>query len=648
MPVVRELISKWGFDVDESALDRMDSRVKNIRSSFAKMGAVAGAGFAAAFVPAAKLEGAIRQTLTLVDAQGEAFTVMADGMTSKALQLSEKLGIAATEVADGFYQVLSAGATALSPEFDALSEVGLKMGKLVGLTAAESVETLADALGGFNLKMTEAGRVADVFFKTSKLAQLTVPQLSQAMREAALSGGSAGQSLEDVSAIIAALAKTGTKGVKAGMAFRMIMTRLGSNKEAQAAIKGLDVEIFNLDGSMRNILDIMGDLRPKFAAMTDQQKAVAAKTIAGEEAFTKLTAILQVSDAQLRSWSSSLKDAGGTLDIAFAQKMEGANEQLGRAWLAIKNLAAAIGGPFLTPVSNAAEAVANFVSGIRDMIEQRAALRWLATMVVGFAGLLAVVSAGVVIFATFALLLTPLTKAFMALRFALVAYGIGQSIATGAAVTFKAALLGVGLAAVKSFAMFVATWVLLPLLFLGFFVLLIDDIVAFINDETSVIGAWGDFLGGLWDELVDWGMSVVDWFGGLGDQMAQAIRDTIPTARKALGDAMRAFGISTDFGVSDARAITMARLSDNLSGNALGSTQNREALAAQVGGGGGSLQIAQDITIQVPAGTDEQQASFIKGEVRRIIAQENERMIRGAQANLGAGRSGNRTAGGGQ
>jgi hypothetical protein len=50
---------------------------------------------------------------------GEAFARMEREMTQRALELSTVLGVSAADVADSFYQVLSSGAEALTPQFEA-------------------------------------------------------------------------------------------------------------------------------------------------------------------------------------------------------------------------------------------------------------------------------------------------------------------------------------------------------------------------------------------------------------------------------------------------------------------------------------------------------------------------------------------------
>ncbi len=278
---------------------------------------------------ASDFEAAMKNTMTMASGTEEAMAQMESGMSESALALSQKLGISATAVADSFYQVLSTGAQALTPEFDALAETSLKMAKTVGLEPAEAIENLSDTLSALKMDVAEADRVADIFFKTSGLVATTVPQLTEAMREAGPTAATMGISLEETSAILAGFAKGGNKGARAGTAFRTVMTRLTApTGEAVKALKFLGVSAFDEAGAMRPMIGVLKDLQAGMAGLTDEQKAAALKALAGDEAFAKLSSLLQLNMDTVEGWKKGLEESGGALDEAFGKKMAGAKAQM--------------------------------------------------------------------------------------------------------------------------------------------------------------------------------------------------------------------------------------------------------------------------------------------------------------------------------
>jgi TP901 family phage tail tape measure protein len=390
-------VERLGEQAEEThkKVAKLESGFRQLRDAgvaLTGMGAAAAGALFAVVKPAATLQEQIRNALTLTGETGEAFARMERGMTEAALRLSTKLGISADAVAEGFYQVLSTGAQALTPEFEALSETALKMAKTVGLAPADAVEVLSDTVNEFQLNMTEAARVADVFFTASKLSTLTVPQLVQSMREAGSAAGGLNIPLEDVATVLAGFASKGVKGAKAGTAFRILLVRLAKPpEEAARALRRLGVAVFDSTGKVRPLIGILKDMQKGMRGMTEAQKAAVLKAIAGEEAFAKLGGLLNTDLNVLEGWRQELTK-GGAMELAFAQKMETLVEQSNVLWVSIKNLAISIGQPFLGALSGAAAWLAKVLQGVTDFTKAHPILGkviGVTLAVVGVFGLLA-------------------------------------------------------------------------------------------------------------------------------------------------------------------------------------------------------------------------------------------------------------------
>jgi len=426
-------IERLGEEADETQrkMAKLESGFRQLRDAgigLTAMGAAATGALYSVIKPAATLEEAIKNTLTLTGETGEAYAKMEQEMTKRALELSTVLGISADQVADSFYQVLSSGAEALSPQFDALAVTALKMSKTVGLEPAAAVEVLSDTLHAFEMDVANAERAADVFFTTSKLTATTVPQLTDAMREAGPAAAAIGLSLEETSAILAGFAAKGVKGAAAGTAFRMILTRLANPpKEAAKALDMLGVSVFDSTGEMRPMIDVLKEMQKGMAGLTAEQKAAALKALAGEEAFSKLGGLLEGNLDILESWKTELKE-GGAMQLAFSQKMEATTEQVKLMWISVKNLAISIGGPLLESLSGAAAWFAKVLGKLTEFTK--------AHPIVG--KLIGVTLAAVGVFGLFALKWLPLARAGMSALSGVVTRSIPTFIGWGKAVVASA------------------------------------------------------------------------------------------------------------------------------------------------------------------------------------------------------------------
>jgi len=338
--------------------------------------------------------------------------------------------------------VLSSGAEALSPQFDALAETALKMSKTVGLEPAAAVEILSDTLHAFEMDVANAERAADVFFATSKLTATTVPQLTDAMREAGPAAASVGLSLEETSAILAGFAAKGVKGAKAGTAFRMILTRLAKPPaDAAKALKMLGVSVFDSTGEMRPMIDVLKDMQKGMAGLTSEEKAAALKAIAGEEAFSKLGGLLEGNLDTLESWRNELQE-GGAMQLAFSQKMEATNEQVKLLWISVKNLAISIGGPMLESLSGAAGWLAQVLQKVTEFTKAHPIIGKIIGVTLAAVGVFGLLAGGVLTatgaIGLFALHWLPMAKAGMTAVSGVVSRAIPTFIGWGKAVIASA------------------------------------------------------------------------------------------------------------------------------------------------------------------------------------------------------------------
>jgi TP901 family phage tail tape measure protein len=389
-----------GQDLSDKDLKRVNENLDKLGVNLQKAGKIgitsglaiqAGLGYAVKGF--ADMERGITNALTLVDAQGAEFADMEREMSGLASKLSMELGQSATDITEGFYQVLSSGAQAGTQGFEDLTETALKMARTTRLEVSSAVEMLSDTLHAYKMELGDAAEVADVFFQTSKLTATTIPQLSEAMRTAAPAAAGLNINLQTTAATLAALAAQGIKASEAGVAFRQIVLKLGAPvEEAKTLMDSLGISLFAADGSMRDLLDVFEDFRNATADMTDQQKAQTLETIAGERAFTKFGAILNTTDDQMRSWRDSLSQSGA-LQKGFETQMSSLSNQFAVAKESMELVRVEIGKALAPAVAGltqqlieSAKAATMFVNANQDMVVGVAGL---SVMLVGAGGLAA-------------------------------------------------------------------------------------------------------------------------------------------------------------------------------------------------------------------------------------------------------------------
>jgi len=344
--------------------------------SLAKSVLALGAGYltvrtaASLFIGGAlKQQAALKDTMTLIGATGAEFDDLESGMSKRSRELSVMLNKDASEINKGFYQVLSTGAKAGTQDFDKFSTTALKMAKTVNLDASFAIERLNDTINAFGMNLGDAEYVTERLFKTSILAATTVPQLTEAMRDAGPAAAGLGLKLEETLTILAAFAQGGIKGAQAGTAFRMVLTKLAApTGDAKKWLDKLGVSFYDLEtGKIKPFISVLKDLKQGLAEATDKERAMAVKAIAGERAIAKLLSLLGKDLDVLEDWNEGLEKTAGSFDHAFGVKMSADIERLGQFTQAIKNLAAVLGGEFLSATVGALVKFGEFVKIVYEV-----------------------------------------------------------------------------------------------------------------------------------------------------------------------------------------------------------------------------------------------------------------------------------------
>lgn len=396
--ILRELITKLGFQVDDKKLKGLDKSIQSLKANIDKIGAASAAALAAVIIPASQLQRILKDAVIASGATGEAFTQMEETLRQKALSLSDELGFSANQIASGFFDVISTGTAVGTEGFEILSRTGFKFAKAAGLQTGEAIDKLSMASKTFFNDVTGATQVADAFFKANTLGQTTVRDLTEAIRDAGPAAKASNVSLADTTALLTGLADAGFKATLGGTAFRQIVQRLTTPVEKGAEVmKKLGVETTNADGSFRNIFDILVDLQKAQRGLTEEQAAANLKAIAGEEAFTRLGAILNRDLDLIKSWSKQIENSSGVMDEAFNEIMKSASEQFNLLIQNVKNLAATLGAPLLKPAGLLISSFGKLVTLLRDLIERFKFISYPIITVIGsFLALLSVLGAIVV------------------------------------------------------------------------------------------------------------------------------------------------------------------------------------------------------------------------------------------------------------
>ena len=223
--------------------------------------AVMGLG-TAAVKTAADFDSAMSQVAAVSGATGDDF----DALRDKAREMGAKTKFSASEAAEAMNYMAMAG-WKTGDMLDGIEGI-MSLAAASGEDLATTSDIVTDALTAFGLTAADSGHFADILAAASSNANTNVAMMGETFKYCAPIAGAMGYTAEDVAEAIGLMANSGIKSTQAGTALRTMMTRLQGELELSGSAFGeVTIATANADGSMRELGDILGDLRVYFSQM---------------------------------------------------------------------------------------------------------------------------------------------------------------------------------------------------------------------------------------------------------------------------------------------------------------------------------------------------------------------------------------------
>lgn len=297
--------------------------------------------------------------------------------------------------------------------------------------AAASGEELAtvsdivtDAMTAFGLAadgttkgISNVNYFTDILAAAASNSNTNVALLGESFKFAAPLAGSFGFSVEDTALMLGLMANSGIKASQSGTSLRKVFTALtGELKIAQKDGSKFVVETQKADGSMRELKDIIGDLRTAFngvsdsdmlamqkdltataeslgialndengdlktqaalyadvqdaiQSMTDAGKIQEAEAIASKTAMAGLLSIVDASSEDYTKLADAIYDANGAAEKMAETRLDNLNGDITLAKSAWDGLATTIGEMFLPNLQTAVQKVTEFLNKANEFAQ---------------------------------------------------------------------------------------------------------------------------------------------------------------------------------------------------------------------------------------------------------------------------------------
>ena len=236
----------------------------------------------------------------------------------------------ASEAADALNYLALAGYDA-NKSIEVMPKV-LNLAAAGGLDLAYASDLVTDSMSALGLSSSDLDTFMDQMAKTSQKSNTSVQQLGEAILVCAGTAKMTGQDLDNINTALGVMADNGIKGAEGGTHLRNVLLALSTPTDKGAKqLKQLGVNVYDAQGNMRQLDDVLTDLDKSMANMTQAEKTAAIKNIFNKTDIAAVNTLLSSTSGRFKELNGLVLDSKGAAQ-EMADAMESGLAGTERSW----------------------------------------------------------------------------------------------------------------------------------------------------------------------------------------------------------------------------------------------------------------------------------------------------------------------------
>lgn len=361
-----------------SAGEKMKTAGDNISSAGQKMlsvtAAVTGLG-TAAVTTAANFESSMSQVQATMGITKDAMSTV-DGQTVNTMdtlnELAKKMGsetaFSASECAQALNYLALAGYDT-QQMCDTLPTV-LNLAAAGDIDLASASDMVTDAMSALGMEVSEAGTMVDQMAKTASSTNTSVAQLGEGILTIGATAKSVKGGTAELNTALGILANNGIKGAEGGTHLRNIILSLQNPTDKAAdTMDALGFSVYDSEGNMRSMNDILGDLNAAMDGMTDEEKSNIISKIFNKTDLSSVNALLANTGDSWDELQQSITNSGGAAQQMADTQLDNLQGQLTILKSALEGLAISLGELLMPYIKMIVGWIQSFVDWLNSLSE---------------------------------------------------------------------------------------------------------------------------------------------------------------------------------------------------------------------------------------------------------------------------------------
>ena len=304
---------------------------------------------------------------SMSEVNGESVNTM-DTLSALAKKMGSETAFSASECAEALNYLALAGYDT-QQMCDTLPTV-LNLAAAGGIDLAAASDMVTDAMSALGMGVDEVGTMVDQMAKTASTTNTSVAQLGEGILTIGATAKSVKGGTAELNTALGILANNGIKGAEGGTHLRNVILSLQNpTDKAAACMEQLGLDVYDSEGNMRSLNDILGDLNTSMDGMTAAEKSNIISQIFNKTDLSSVNALLANTGDTWDDLQQSIIDSGGAAQQMADTQLDNLQGQITILKSALEGLAISFGELLMPAIKTIVGWVQQFVDWLNGMDE---------------------------------------------------------------------------------------------------------------------------------------------------------------------------------------------------------------------------------------------------------------------------------------
>ncbi len=309
--------------------------------------------------------GITKDSMSTLD--GQSVNTM-DALSNLAKEMGSKTAFSASECAEALNYLALAGYDTQEMA-DTLPTV-LNLAAAGGLDLASASDMVTDAMSALGMETKDADKMVDQMAKTASSTNTSVGQLGEGILTIGATAKSVKGGTAELNTALGILANNGIKGAEGGTHLRNVILSLQNPTDKAAdTMEALGLSVYDSEGNMRSLNDILGDLNASMDGMTAEEKANIVSKIFNKTDLSSVNALLANTGDTWTDLQTAIENSGGAAQQMADTQLDNLSGQLTILKSAVEGFAISIGEALMPMVKNIVAKIQSFVDWLNNLDE---------------------------------------------------------------------------------------------------------------------------------------------------------------------------------------------------------------------------------------------------------------------------------------